>query len=258
LAQPTAAANGAQGRLGVSYSGGRKKMIYLARRNPSTRAEDWPRLWRSHAAYAATILTLDARLSGLFYCARVLQPTLDGAPFDPPEAARNYDGVAIVSSDTDEVPQAEMTPEVRAKIDQDELRVFSTYVPRFSFHCEEVLGYGGATGKAAVIRFLVRKAGSTREAFLAHWGGRHAEIAQLAADASGIVTRYVHDGLIKEPPPGYPFDGITETWFANTEDAARSFADETLVPVAQDLIAFCDRERSVTLLTYVIHRWPRA
>jgi hypothetical protein len=231
-------------------------MIYLARRNPSIEAEDWPRMWRSHAAYAATILTLDARLSSLFYCARVLQ--VDGTPVDPPGAARNYDGVAIVSSDTDEVPQVEMTPEVRAKIDQDELRVFSTYVPRFSFHCEEVLGHGGAPGKAAVIRFLVRKADSAREAFLAHWGGRHAEIARRADDASGIVTRYVHDGLIKEPPPEYPFDGITETWFANIEDAVRSFADDTLAPVAQDLTAFCDRERSVTLLTYVIHRWPRA
>jgi hypothetical protein len=233
-------------------------MIYLARRNPSISAEDWPRMWRSHAAYAATILTLDARLSSLFYCARVLQPKLDGAPFDPAEAARNYDGVAIVSSDTDEVPQVKMTPEVRAKIDQDELRVFSTYVPKFSFRCEEALVHGGAPGKAAVIRFLVRKAGSAREAFLAHWGGRHADIAQRAADASEIVTRYVHDGLIEEPPPGYPFDGITETWFADTEDAARSFADDTLVPVAQDLPAFCDRERSVTLLTSVIHRWPRA
>ena len=231
-------------------------MIYLARRNPSIEAEDWPRMWRSHAAYAAQILTLDARLSSLFYCARVLQ--VDGAPFDLPESARDYDGVAIVSSDTDEVPQVEMTPEVRAKIDQDELRVFSTYVPRFSFHCEEVLGHGGAPGRAAVIRFLVRKTGSAREAFLAHWSGRHAEIARRAADASGIVTRYVHDSLIEEPPPGYPFDGITETWFANTEDAVRSFADDALVPVAQDLTAFCDRERSVTLLTYVIHRWPRA
>lgn len=242
----------------MSYAAGRKKLIYLARRNPSAGAEDWPRLWRSHAAYAATILTLDARLSSLFYCARVLQPTLDGVSFDPPEAARDYDGVAIVSSDTDEVPEVEMTPEVRAKIDQDELRVFSTYVPRFSFRCEEVLGHGGAPGKAAVIRFLVRKAGSTSGAFLAHWGGRHAELAQRAADESGIVTRYVHDGLIEPPPPGYPFDGITETWFANAEDAVRSFTDDALAAVAQDLAAFCDREQSVTLLTYVIHRWPRA
>jgi hypothetical protein len=131
-------------------------------------------------------------------------------------------------------------------------------VPKFSFRCEEALVHGGAPGKAAVIRFLVRNVRSAREAFLAHWGGRHADIARRAADASGIVTRYVHDTLIEEPPPGYPFDGITETWFANTEDAVRSLADGTLVPVAQDLSVFCDRERSVTLLTYVIHRWPRA
>jgi hypothetical protein len=242
----------------VAQRRARLKLIYLARRNPSIKAEDWPRMWRSHAAYAGQILTLDARLSSLFYCSRVLQPTLDGAPLDPPEAARDYDGVAIVSSDTAEVPQAEMTPEVRAKIDQDELRVFSTYVPKFSFHCKEALVHGGTPGRAAVIRFLVRKTGSARAAFLARWSERHAEIAKRAADASGIVTRYVHDSLIEEPPPGYPFDGITETWFANTDDAVRSFLDGALVPIAQDLPAFCDLERSVTLLTSVIHRWPRA
>lgn len=232
-------------------------MIYLARRNPSIAAEDWPRTWRSHAAYAAQILTLDARLTSLFYCSRVLNPMLDGAPFAPPDAARSYDGVAIVSSDTDEVPQAEMTPEVRAKIDQDELRVFSTYVPRFSFSCEEVLAHGSAPGKSAVIRFLARKPGTAREAFCARWGGRHAEIARRAADASGIVARYVHDSLIAEPPPGYPFDGIAETWFASTEDAVRSFVNEALAPIVQDMPAFCDQTRSVTLLTNVIHRWPR-
>jgi uncharacterized protein (TIGR02118 family) len=117
--------------------------------------------------------------------------------------------------------------------------------------------HGGAPGKAAVIRFLVRKSGTAREAFLAHWSGRHAEIATRAADASGILTRYVHDNLIEDPPPGYPFDGISEAWFASTDDAVRSFADGTLAPIAEDLTAFCDPERSVTLLTSVIHRWPR-
>jgi len=242
----------------VSNTGARKKMLYLARRNPSISAEDWPRTWRSHAAYAATILTLDARLSSLFYCSRILEPMLGGAPFDPPGAARDYDGVAIVASDTDEVPQADMTPEVRAKIDQDELRVFSTYVPRFSFHCEEVLSHGGAPGKAAVIRFLARKQGTSREEFSEHWSGRHADTARRAVDASGMVTRYVHDALIQEPPPGYPFDGITETWFASDEDAVRSFVDDALSPLTRDLCAFCDRDCGVTLLTSVIHRWPRA
>jgi hypothetical protein len=67
----------------------------------------------------------------------------------------------------------------------------------------------------------------------------------------------VHNALIEPPPPGYPFDGITETWFASPQDAVRSFVDPAFAPLAEDLAAFCDLDRSVTLLTSLVHRWPR-
>ena len=69
--------------------------------------------------------------------------------------------------------------------------------------------------------------------------------------------RYVHNQVTEEPPPGYPFDAVTETWFTNTDDAAGSFADGALAPLSRQLPAFCDIERSVTLLTSVIMRFPR-
>src|ERR1700733_6193993 len=71
------------------------KSIYLAKRNPSVRAEDWPRTWRSHAAYAAQFPVIYSDFSSIYYCARVLQPSSNGVPVDAPEASRDYDGVAL-------------------------------------------------------------------------------------------------------------------------------------------------------------------
>lgn len=232
------------------------KLIYLARRNPAIAAEDWPRAWRSHAVFVSQFPVIGANISSMLYCARMLDPLLDGARFDPPGAACDYDGVAVVSSASPEALAAGISP-ARAAIDEDELRVFSSNVVNFSFNCVEELVQGGAPGGAAVIRFLAPKAGSSREDFLAHLRGRHTVIATRAADASGRVTRYVQNGLTEEPPPGYPFGSITETWFADAADAVRSFVDGAFAPVVADLPAFCDPQRSVTLVTNVIHRWPR-
>lgn len=234
------------------------KLIYLAKRNPAVSPEDWPRAWRAHAVFASQFPVLGARISSLFYCSRQFAPTLDGAAFDPPGASRDYDGVAVVASPTAESLGGDMTAEDRARIYEDERRVFSAQTPDFSFRCRETLVHGGAPGPAAVFRFLARRPGDTPEAFRSRWDGRHAGIAARAADASGAVTRYVHDLVVDAPPPGYPFDGVAETWFATPEDAVRSFVDAAFAPVVQDLADFCDLDRSVTLLTRVVHRWPRA
>jgi EthD domain len=235
------------------------KLIYLARRNPSISPEDWPRTWRSHAVFVSQFPTVSASVGSLFYCSRMREPMLNGAPFNPPEASLDYDGVAVVgSASADTLLRGAMSPETRAKIDQDELRVFSTYTPSFSFHCKELLVHGGAAGQAAVIRFLARKAGTSREAFFGYLSGPHRDLARRAADAARTVIRYVHNGVTDEPPVGYPFDAITESWFASTDHAVHSFVDEAFAPLTDDLPAFCDMTRTVTLLTSVVHRWPRA
>jgi uncharacterized protein (TIGR02118 family) len=232
------------------------KLIYLAKRNPSIRAEDWPRTWRSHAVFASQFKSVGAKFSRVLYCSRILETAEDGTPSGPPGASLEYDGAAFCSSPSVESVRGVSDPEVKAKIDQDELRVFSTYVREFSFRCKEVLVHGGEPGHAAVIRFLARKSGTSGSNFHSHWGERHAALAKKAFE-SGVLTRYVHNRLIEEPPPGYPFDGIVEMWFDSAEDAKQSFSEGMLAPLVQDLPAFCDIERSVTLLTYVTHRWPK-
>jgi hypothetical protein len=203
--------------------------------------------------FASQFPVIGARISSLFYCSRVHEPALEGARVDPPGASRDYDGAAIVASPSAEGLGGQLTPEDRARIFADERRVFADLTPTFSFHCQEMLVRGEAQGAAAVVRFLARKPGTSREDFLARWRG-HAEVAAAAA---ATVTRYVQNRLREEPPPGYPFDGVEETWFATVEDATRALMDEAFAPVTADLADFCDMDRSVTLLTHVIHRWPR-
>ena len=111
-------------------------------------------------------------------------------------AVADYDGVAIVASKTaDSFGDNDLPRDLRDKIDADERRVFSTLTPNFSFLSEEVLVLGDKPGKAAVIRFLSRKAGSSREDFLAHLGGVHADIARQA------VARGRNGDALRAQPP---------------------------------------------------------
>ena len=233
------------------------KLIYLARRNPAIAIEDWPSAWRSHARFVGQFANIGASIDSVFYCARIPSPMLDGVPFDPPSASRDHDGVGIIAAPSAEALLFEQAPEDRAMVDADELRVFEVPVRDFSFHCRETLVHGGAPGAVVVIRFLARKPGSSAEEFEARWRDEHGTIAVRAADSAGTVGRYVHNCLTAPPPTAYPFDGISETWFANEEEALGSFLTPAFTRLADDLSSFCDLQRSVTMLTGIIHRWPQ-
>jgi uncharacterized protein (TIGR02118 family) len=233
------------------------KMIYLAKRNPGVSEEDWPRTWRSHAKFSSQFPSIGAAISSLIYSSRIFHPTLDGAAFDAPDADREHDGVAVVAANSADALQGQLSPADRERIFEDERRVFATLTPNFTFHCQEVMAWGGAPGQAAVIRFLKRRPELSSEAFADRWNRDHAHIATRVAGVSRTVVRHVHNSPIAPPPPAYPIDGISETWFASAEDAARSLADEAFAQVRQDLAEFCDMDRSITMLTEVIYRWPR-
>lgn len=216
------------------------KMLYLARRNPAIALADWPRAWRSHAVFASQFPVLGASIDSLFYCSRVDAPAIAGV-------SQDYDGVAIVASPSRAALAGEMSAADRARLDVDELRVFDAPTPGFTFHTEEVLAHGGAPASVAVLRFLARRSGIGIAAFEAHLGDVRAAIR------GRDVVRYAWNRPIAAMPPGYPFDGITETWFAGPDDGISSLAD-----AAPAFSEICDTARSVTLLAQVIHRWPRA
>jgi hypothetical protein len=231
------------------------KIVYLAKRNPTVRAEDWPKHWRSHPKFVAQFPVIGASLERLRYCARVLTPTVDGEPVDVPGANTEYDGSAIMTGPSHETLGGKLPDEDLDKIWEDERRVFSTLTPNFSFTCNETFIHGAeAPTDFAVLRFVARKPELSHDAFLAAWNGAYAKRAIAEADASETVRRYVQNELIRDPPPAFAFDAISETWFDSIDDAVRGF-DVCAPPQGADDIT--DPSRSVTLLSYVVFKFPR-
>lgn len=72
------------------------------------------------------------------------------------------------------------------------------------------------------ISFLRRKPGMSREAFLAHWMGPHADIVRnlpgLRGLRFGVVTRW--------HPEDAAWDGVGEVWFDSVEAAEAAFRAE--------------------------------
>jgi hypothetical protein len=189
----------------------------------------------------------------LFYCARVDQAVGTGV-----RTSSAHDGVAIVASHELKNLSADITPpDIRAKIDVDELRVFDMLTPEFSFYCRETPVIAGTHGSAAVIDFLARNPEISHATFMERWK-EHAATERACGVAFGGVMRCVHNELVQDPPSRFAFDGIGETWFATAEDAMRSLVDETMAPVRRDRDEFCDSGHSVRMLTRVCHSWEAA
>lgn len=228
------------------------KLVYLARRAKTVARADWPRTWKSHAIFASQFPVLEAGIDWMRYCNRV-----DDA--DVPGLSTEHDGVSVAGSQTLEALNgAGFTPEDRARIDEDELRVFDMLTPNFTFYCEEQLVVPGTTGDAAVFSFLARRPEMSHAEFDARWAGSHAEIAADAFASLGLGTRYVHNRPLHDPLPLFPFDGIVEAWFPTVDDAVATFRGSALDPLRRDLAEFCDFSRSAVVLTSVCHRWPKS
>ena len=88
------------------------KWLYLARRNPATPEDEWPRLWRSHAAFAAQFGGVGSKFTRVLQCSRVLDAPIPGA-------SKTHDGVAVLSCASFDDINVSLPPDVRAKIDQD-------------------------------------------------------------------------------------------------------------------------------------------
>jgi hypothetical protein len=217
------------------------KLVYLARRAANVSREDWPRTWKSHAVFASQYPVLEAKIDWLRYCNRM--------ELDLPGISQAHDGVAVAAGETLEgLNGAGFSDTDRARIDQDELRVFDMLTPNFTYYCKEEVLHAGSLdgvplGEAAVWRFLKRRPDLSRAEFAAAWD-EHRPTPPSA-------TRYVRNHPVHDPLPLFPFDGIGECWFASAEDAVASTGVARIPP-------FCDPDGCVTLITKVCHSWPKA
>lgn len=228
------------------------KMLYLARRAPTVSWEDWPRTWKSHAIFASQFPAMEGTIDWMRYTTRIDDPALGELP-----VSTEHDGVSVAeASELGTFQGHGFTPEQRALIDQDELRVFDRYTPEFSFYCTETRPVDGPLGEAAIFRFLLRRPEVSRAAFDAHLKGPHADLARkLAGDLA--ATRWAINFTLDSPPPDFPFEAIEECWFATPEDAARALRAAAMQEVLDDLAAISTPDRMVTMLTRPTHRWPK-
>lgn len=72
------------------------------------------------------------------------------------------------------------------------------------------------------VSLVRRKQGMTREAFLAHWMGPHADIVRQLPGLRGLRFGVVH----RWTPTEAAWDGIGEVWFDSIEAADAAFATE--------------------------------
>jgi EthD domain len=228
------------------------KMPYLARRAPTVSWEEWPRTWKSHAIFASQFPAMTGTIDWMRYTTRVDDPTLGDLP-----VSSEHDGVSVAEApELDTFLGKGFSPEQRALIDRDELRVFDRYTPQFSFYCTEARVLDGPLGEAVVFRFLQRKAGVSREAFEEHLKGEYARRCAKAADTLG-AQRWALNTTIETPPPDFPFEAIDECWFATVGDAARALTAPAMARLTEDLGKVCEVARNITMLTRPTHRWPK-
>lgn len=70
------------------------------------------------------------------------------------------------------------------------------------------------------VGLVARKDGLSRQAFIQHWMGAHADVVRQLVGLRGL--RF---GLVIDPADG-DWDGIGELWFDSVADAQRAFAAE--------------------------------
>jgi len=221
----------------------RCKMIYLARRNPALRDDQFSQAWREHSALGAGCTNVRDKVLSVMQCSRVLQ----GPPL--PGAATDYDGVNLLTlRDVQAATDIWNDPETLAIMRPDEPRVFSTYVRHFTLVCGERVLRDQPREACCVVGFLKARGGVSASSLAA---------ATLdSADLPG-AGRVVWNPVLLPPPEGYDFDAITEWWYPSA-DAARAALAAQVVRNHLDagLQSRLDVARSVFMFTQVTHSRP--
>jgi hypothetical protein len=225
------------------------KRIYLTRRNPAIKAEDFPREWRRHAALAASFSNVNRRYLQVAQCTK--------ADVAPGALDNDYAGVALLWMESLEVAlEVNEDREIIERLRPDEVRVFGKEVVHCSLFAQEHIICKGPTTGAVLIEFLARKDGTSAQEFAQRWQGEHTSRLTGTQAFQQYGKRYAQNLVVQSPPVGYEFDGISETWFDNLDDMARLLNDPAYRDVVNgDRKAYCNVGRTVQMPTKVTHAW---
>jgi hypothetical protein len=219
------------------------KLIYLARRNPEVKAEDFGAVWRSHSELASTLGNDFSR-----HFTRVRQ-CIKAYEAETPAAYRNdYDGVAILTMKSwDALKAAASHPRAVTTMRNDELRVFAEHAANFTMAVEETFSRGTDAEGAALI-LLTKSAANASSAFDAVWQGYGERLAAVVDAYAAKAVRL--NRVVQAPGPRFDFAGIVEIWFDNLDTAlfaARNAHDALL----RDVVSVIDPAATVSLLVRI-------
>lgn len=177
------------------------KMIYLAKRNPKLRPEEFPQAWREHSALGKTCTNVIDRVRSVTQCVRLLDGT-------PTGCSTEYDGVNLLGlRDRESADAIWSDPETLAVMRPDEPRVFDRYVREFTLVARELVLQPGVSGDAVLIGFFKLRpeiSGQELEQFL-----------RTQPSAYPGSTRSVLNLVEPDRPAGYDYDAIVEWWFTD-------------------------------------------
>lgn len=232
------------------------KMIYLARRNSASAPTpaEFPKLWRSHAAFVGQFGSVGSRFTQVLQCSRVLDtPGVAGVTQD-------YDGVAVLSCPTLEDTHVQgLPPDIRLKVDADERRVFDGLVEDFTMRAREHVlldsGFDAARERAALITFMKARPDTGHEALVRAWREKHGPALLAVPAIAGRAVRCVLNEIVEPPPAGYDYDAISELWFGSVADAAAALADPGTHAAMHRQTEVLDPARGVQMFTRITHTW---
>jgi len=226
------------------------KAIYLAKRNPAISAADFPARWRAHSALAANQRNRRTYFTGVTQCCRLLDADFLA------EATSEYDAVNLLNlTDLGAADEIWEEPGTRNVMQADELLTFSRPVIECWMTTEASVVRAGPITHFPIIRFLKRASGIELSQFLHHWTVVHA-LLEIEASGGEAVRRYVQNRVI-HAPTDFPFDLITETWFATRETMQRYCADrERLKHIRADMDRWCHATACVTMMANVTYSRP--
>jgi hypothetical protein len=226
------------------------KRIYLTRRNPAISAQDFPREWRRHAAYAASFSTVSKRYTRVAQCTKFEEP--------PVHPVNDYAGVALLWMESLEVAmEINQDPSVLQYLRPDEVRVFGSEIVNCAMLTEERVVLEGTAAPVVVIEFLRRAPHLSAQDFLDAWSGDFSKKMLGSPTVKQYVQRYAQNRVIMPPPPGYEYDGVSEMWFKSPEDAFSLLESADYRDTLQAArTRFCNESGTTLMLTRVTHAWP--
>ncbi|AIJ45650.1 hypothetical protein O987_07515 [Comamonas testosteroni TK102] len=206
------------------------KMIYLARRNPALRPEEFAQAWREHSALGRLCRNVGQRVKAVAQCSRHLQAHAAAL-------SKDHDGVNLMVLAEREAGSAIWSdPETLAIMRPDEPRVFADYVRNFSLLCRQQVLRGSLCVDVLPQHKQVMLIGFLQRSDV--WRGAAAlpEICPLQwqSVALGLASRIVCNTIDEQPPSGYGYRHVVEWWFDSVEQAQAAAVSLDVSARAQD------------------------